>query len=440
MLTDRISAKCFARALLSGPFEEASLLERAVASVRGPRRWVRSCVARLLGAWDGETRPTQRWVVDFLLRDARFLRHAANVCVQGGASIAPAMAPAPGAPSTWNVPALTTPAALAAWLNVSLDELTARADGAGREAKAPEGPSRNYHYSWRGKRSGSARLIEAPKPRLKKLQRRVLEGILDFIPPHEAARGFRRGSSVTAFIAPHVGKQIVLRLDLQNFFPSIRGRQVHAIFYTAGYPEAVAKLLAGLCWNAAPDEVWLDFPGTIPADLSQLPIARRYRDPHLPQGAPTSPALANLCAFRMDRRLAGLAREAGAVYTRYADDLVFSGGEFFARRASPFVSHVSAIVQDEGFAVHPRKTRIMRQGVQQRAAGVVLNSRLNTPRRDYERLKAILHQSWRDAPAPPPGMSLEMYRFHLMGRIAWTASLNPSRGEKLRAMFGKIQW
>src|ERR1035438_6996121 len=97
--------------------------------------------------------------------------------------------------------------------------------------------------------------------------------------------------------------------------------------------------------------------------------------------------------------LTGLAESAGAQYTRYADDLAFSGGEDFDRRVARFSAHVAAILNEEGFAVHHRKTRIMRQGVRQHLAGVVANQRLNVWRADFDRLKATLTNCVRHRPA-----------------------------------------
>lgn len=151
-------------------------------------------------------------------------------------------------------------------------------------------------------------------------------------------------------------------MDLKNFFASISAARVRAIFQTAGYPEPVARLLAGLCTNLAPRELMQDAPGA-ETPRQQWPLEALYYRPHLPQGAPTSPALANLCAFRLDCRLSGLARTAGARYTRYADDLLFSGGPDFQRVVDRFYLHAGAAAGEEGFTVQTRKTRIMRQGV-----------------------------------------------------------------------------
>jgi RNA-directed DNA polymerase len=161
-------------------------------------------------------------------------------------------------------------------------------------------------------------LIEAPKLRLKEMQRQILARILEQVPPHPAAHGFVKGRSIKTFVAPHVGQRVVLRMDLQNFFPSFGGARIAGVFRTLGYPETVADLLGGTCTNATPRDVWKQAGAR--TDKVQIQQAHSvYARPHLPQGAPTSPALANICAYRLDCRLAGLAKSIGAEYTRYAD-------------------------------------------------------------------------------------------------------------------------
>ena len=166
------------------------------------------------------------------------------------------MAPPPGPPASWPVPAITSPAELARFLELEPNELDWFADCQARERSASVEPLRHYRYRWVAKPSGSLRLIEAPKPRLKQLQRRLLDEILLHIPPHDAAHGFRPGRSVTSFVAPHVGRTIVLKMDLRDFFVSITSARVMAIYLTAGYPEPVARLLTGLCTNTVPLAVW----------------------------------------------------------------------------------------------------------------------------------------------------------------------------------------
>lgn len=165
-----------------------------------------------------------------------------------------------------------------------------------------------------------------------------------------------------------------------------------------------------------------------------------YTRPHLPQGAPTSPALANLCACRMDCRLDGLARSVGAQYTKYADDLAFSGGESLERCVTRFAAHLVAIAHEEGFRVNYRKTRIMRQGVRQLLAGLVTNQHANVSRKDVDLLKATLTNCVWLGPETQNRNSHPYFRLHLEGRISFVQSINPARGARLRALFDRIQW
>jgi hypothetical protein len=339
----------------------------------------------------------------------------------------------------WSVPIIESVGDLADWLSLSTGELEWFADLKGLGNKLQKTELQHYQYSIRSKRSGRVRLIEMPKPRLKELQRRILSGILDRIPVHAAAHGFVRGRSIVSFAAPHAGKAVLLRLDLQDFFPGFPAARVQALFRTLGYPEQVADRLGGICTNAVGREVWSGRPAEIPA--REWHEARTlYARPHLPQGAPTSPALANLTAFHLDCRLLGLAKTAGAVYTRYADDLAFSGGEEFNRVVKRFSAHAAALALEEGFSVNHHKTRIMRQGVRQQLAGVVVNRRVSLRRRDLELLEAILTNCVRFGPASQNRDVLPDFRAHLEGRIGFVEMVNGDQGRRLRALFEAIAW
>lgn len=456
-------SRLLAPTFLAGPWELEALVERGAAVLGHRPRWLRRLVRRMLLDLPKPTSRNrarlQRYLYEYLQKRAIDLDYIESEAVRyrripiqrvfdddsdsrrhAPLWPPPSMSSAAGAAETWPLPPLRTPDELAAWLNLDGAELDWFADCRSWERRAPAGPLRHYRYRWLPKRTGGARLIESPKWRLKCLQRRVLHEILDFIPPHDAAHGFRRGRSVRSFAAPHVGQQVVIRLDLRDFFPSIRRARVAAILMTAGYPEAVAVLLAAICTNAMPADVWDAVPDCARRLPQALQTEKLYRWPHLPQGAPASPALANLAAYRLDARLAGLARAAGGRYTRYADDLTFSGGGDLARAARRFALHAAAIAGEEGFAVEHRKTRIMRRGVRQHAAGVVLNERPNVPRAAFDRLKATLTNCLRHGPAIENRDRRLDFRAHLAGRVAYVEFLNPSRGQKLRAVFERIVW
>jgi RNA-directed DNA polymerase len=412
-----------AEALLDGPWLADRLIDRGGESLGERPRWLAPLVRRILAHFpDAEARPTTERLFEFI-RDDRDRARAAQRTFRGRMKMAA---------SPWPVPDLPSPVALAEWLGLSLKELDWFADCRGREADRPAGPLRHYAYQWRAKSPTRSRLLEMPKPRLKTIQRRLLHELLDRIPPHEAAHAYRRGHSVRTYAAPHARQSVVLRFDLRDFFPSVRAARVHALFRAAGYPAPVARLLTGLCTNAAPAEVRDAAP--------QRQDGLVYAAPHLPQGAPTSPALANLCAFRFDRRLSALGQSVGARYTRYADDLAFSGGPELERSARRFQVMVCRIALEEGFEVHTRKSRFMRQGVRQQLAGVVVNAHPNVKRDEYDRLKATLCNCARHGPASQNRDGRADFRARLLGRIAYVALLNPARGAKLRGLFERIRW
>ncbi|HEY6369812.1 MAG TPA: reverse transcriptase family protein, partial [Candidatus Sulfotelmatobacter sp.] len=298
---------------------------------------------------------------------------------------------------------------------------------------------RQYHYQILAKRFGSVRLIEAPKPQLKDLQRQILLWILEKIPPHPAVHGFVKGRSIKTFVAPHVGQPVVLRMDLRDFFPTFGGVRIQNLFRTLGYPEAVADLLGGICTNATPRDIWNEIATEIGL-VGVGEVRRLYARPHLPQGAPTSPALANISFYRLDRRLAALTEFAGASYTRYADDLAFSGGEEFEKSVERFGLHAAAILLEEGFAVNHRKTRVMRRGVRQHLAGLVTNQRPNIVRHDFDLLKAVLTNCVRLGPESQNREGRPRFRAHLEGRVAFVEMVNPEKGKRLRAIFKRIRW
>ena len=127
-------------------------------------------------------------------------------------------------------------------------------------------------------------------------------------------------------------------------------------------------------------------------------------------------------------------------YTRYADDLAFSGEEAFGSSAERFAHHVAAILLEAGFRVHHRKTRLMRRGVRQSLAGLVVNHHLNVPRCDVDRLKAILTNCVRHGPESQNREGHPAFRLHLEGRVGFVETVNPAAGARLRRMFDRIAW
>jgi hypothetical protein len=432
-----------AAAILAGPWTRRALLDRLRRATGSRGRWRSALVRRLFHSF-GDAMPPHDFdqLVRFLDGERHIIRDRDTQSSPPGIELfwhTPVMMPHGGAAARWDVPAINTTAGLAEWLDVSPGQLDWLADLQGRSVGQPEEKLRHYRHLWVAKRAGRLRLLEIPKARLKAVQRRILHDILDRIPAHPAAHAFRADRSVATYARPHAGRAMVVRLDLRDFFPSVPAARVYALFRTAGYPPAVARYLTGLCTTSLPADVWHVRPDGAqrPRDESTW---ERYRCRHLPQGAPTSPALANLCAYRLDARLTALTRALGAEYTRYADDLAVSGDDRLARSARRFQVLVGVVAAEEGFELNYRKTRFLRRGVRQQLAGVVVNEHPNVLRVEYDRIKAVLTNSVRHGPASQNRDGRPDFRAYLLGKISFVAMLNPARGVKLRRLFDAIAW
>ena len=308
-----------------------------------------------------------------------------------------------------------------------------------REASTGVLPASHYRHRLMPKRAGGLRLLEAPLPQLAQVQRRILDLALASVPVHKAAHGFVRGRNVRSHVTPHAGHALLIRFDLRDFFTHIHATRVRALWRALGHTRAASDLLTRLTTTRTPAAVrerLAESHGALP--LAPTLAQRRAQDhrlqrAHLPQGAPTSPALANLCAFGLDVRLSALARRFGAHYSRYADDLVFSGPAALHGQLPNLRAWVAAIVRDEGFALRADKTRAMPAHQRQQVTGVVLNAHPNLSRPQFDAMKARLHRlSLRQA------VPLAQ-RAPLLGQLQWAQQwLAPARQRKLQALFDAI--
>jgi hypothetical protein len=423
-----VLSNALARCFLAGDQGLEAIIQR-VTRMMGHRFSSLNRVAREFVATNVQ-RPRHNAVARFISRHPTFQlawsRHAGKLVPVHLPTLPRRMQPA-GAAAKWNLPRIETAGELADWFWLDHGELEWFADLHRLSPRTLNAKIRHYHYRVLQKPGGGVRIIEAPKPRLKEMQRQILDEILARVPAHPATHGFVKDRSILTFAAPHAGREMVVRMDLKDFFPSFSLARIQAFFRTLGYPESAADLLGGICTTST--------PVSVTGALHPL-----YSRPHLPQGAPSSPALANLCAYRMDCRLSGLAKSSGAEYTRYADDLAFSGDEEFARAAERFSTHAASVLMEEGFVVHHRKTRLMRPGVRQHLAGLVINERLNVSRRDFDCLKAILTNCVRHGPERQNRDAHPTFRSHLDGRIAFVEQVNPAKGSRLREIFHQIDW
>jgi RNA-directed DNA polymerase len=247
------------------------------------------------------------------------------------------------------------------------------------------------------KRTGRFRLVEAPRSRLKFVQRVILKEILNRVPVSDACFGFVKDRSVLQYTLKHCDKGVVIRMDLEDFFPSISAGRVNAMWRTLGYPDTVATYLTWLCTvpaNLPKQELLQSIP-----HASRKPIELQCSKSRLPQGAPTSGSIANLIAYRMDQRFIGFSKKTSGEYSRYADDLAFSWPILSEAHCKRLTAWIAATILDCGFRVNYRKTIIMRRNQRQLLAGIVVNDHPNTSRETTEALRATLFNCVRFGPA-----------------------------------------
>jgi len=332
-----------------------------------------------------------------------------------------------------DIPRFKTIKELADWFAITPQHLEGFSDCNGFERKSAQSHQRHYHYIWKKKHIGTTRLLEIPKSNLRAIQRQINTQILQKIPLHSSCHGFRQGHSCITYAQVHCKKTVVIRIDLQRFFTSIPLRRIHAIFEIIGYRTELARILTGLCSNQVPHDILKLNSKSAWQERKQLST------PHLPQGAPCSPTLANLSAFKLDMRLSALMNEMGGKYTRYADDLAFSG-DFSQGSINRLCVLVAQIVKDEGFCVNELKTKIMKKGGRQQLTGLMLNQHVNYPRDKYDKLKAILFNCVRFGAESQNRAGHQDFKAHLQGKISYVKSVNPKRAVRLQKLFDKIIW
>lgn len=210
------------------------------------------------------------------------------------------------------------------------------------------------------KRTGGVRVISAPYPSLLLCQDWIYDHILKPAKLHYCAHAYIPKKSIATNAKPHLNTNALLKMDLKDFFPSLSINWVVNVFSKLGYPNNVAYSLAALC----------------------------CLDDGLPQGASTSPALSNILLLSLDKRLYRLSKKFGLNYTRYADDLAFSGNYI----SHKFSGIVTSIISDFGLTVNQQKTKLIVGDKQKIITGIsVQGTQLSIPRKTKRLIKQEIH-------------------------------------------------
>lgn len=262
------------------------------------------------------------------------------------------------------------------------------------------------------KKSGGVRQIEAPSKRLKEIQRWIKDEIVDKFVVSEYATGFRKNMSIVYNARKHVGKELVINMDIKDFFPSVTYAEILLMFMYIGYRKDVAHLLTKLCTNA---------------------------ENVLPQGSPASPSISNHILLKLDKRLGRLAESVGADYSRYADDITFSG----KRGISTIIPLVEQIVEEEGFLVNENKTRLQYNNQRQEVTGLIVNNKIAVSSMIEDEIRNVIYFIKKygvDDHMKHIGCNKSFYMEHLYGIAYFINMVDRDKGKKYLAQLDEIIW
>jgi len=252
------------------------------------------------------------------------------------------------------------------------------------------------------------RRIDAPSKPLKNVQRWILDHILYKLNPGKYAHGFVPTRSIFTNAKKHVRKQIVMCIDIKDFFPSINLKKVRNYFKIIGYNDRISLVLAELC-------------------------TFNFR---LSQGAPTSPMLSNLIAYSMDQKIASFCKLRRLSYTRYADDITISGGRILPK----YKNLIRKKIERAGFKINVEKTRVLCRGSCQRVTGIVVNEKPSVGRQYKRNLRAILHNLLINGPNFENRSNDPLFRERILGRISHVINIEPHLGDIFKDQFYSIDW
>ncbi len=247
---------------------------------------------------------------------------------------------------------------------------------------------------------------------------------------HDAAHGFCLQRSIVTNAQIHVGKEVIINMDIKDFFPSISYQRVKGLFKSFGYSETASTIFALICTEPKIKEVEIN--GETNNILS-------WTDRYLPQGAPSSPAITNILCRRLDRRLNFMAKEYGFDYTRYADDLTFSAAGESLVNINNILKLTNLIVTKEDFEINENKTRIVRNYRRQEVTGIIINEKLNISRDKLKTFRAVLYKIEKDGLQNYTWGKSQDIIAAIEGFANFVVMVNPEKGAKFIEQINRIK-
>ena len=280
----------------------------------------------------------------------------------------------------------------------------------------------NYYRFDIPKKSGGMRHIAAPKTKLKAAQKQILDEILEKVKISDLSHGFIKSRSIlTGAKAHNTSPDLLINIDLENFFPTITFERVRGLYQSFGYSGYIASLLAMIC----------TYCERMPLEVKEEIKYIKTSDRILPQGSPASPMITNIICKNMDKRINGLCKKLGITYTRYADDMSFSYmGDIKNFAIGNFLNSINKIIEAEGFHMKNEKTHILRKNNRQYITGIVINNEeIGVPKKWVKILKASIYNAQK---LKASGSSVSSKTIHeISGKIAWLKSVNEKRYQKI---------
>lgn len=269
-----------------------------------------------------------------------------------------------------------------------------------------------YHLSYIKKKSGGERTLNVPAVSLRIVQRWILDNILKNLYISQHAMGFCKNKSIVTNAKSHLGKACVINVDLKDFFPSITQKQIFNIFYYYGYTIGVSYMLSRLCTCEG----------------------------KLPQGAPTSPCLSNIVCLKLDKRLSEVSKRFSAEYTRYADDITFSGDSDI----SNILPIIKKIIIDEGFQLNEKKTRILFKHQRQEVTGLLVNgNHIRVDKKYIKKFKQEIYYCKKygvESHLKHIDCKKHFYCDHMYGKAYFIKMVDEEMGKKLIGELDSIDW
>lgn len=288
------------------------------------------------------------------------------------------------------------------------------------------------------KKRGGFRVIQTPNDELKYLQRWILKNILEKIPSHESCKGFDKNTSIKQNADAHLNSKAILKVDLLRYYDSINERRIYGIFNSLGYHPNLAVSFAKIC-TIVPGEMFISSFKLKETKLKEYILSKN--EGILPQGSPTSPKLSNLVSINLDKRLTGLANKNGLNYSRYADDLTFSGN---FKQLQKVKKVIYRIIREESFFPNYSKTKFIKIGGKYFVTGLnIQNSITTVPQKKKKEIEHHLFHCLNNGVENHlkiAKINNRNFKDWLYGNICFVFSIERDKGIKYFKEFEKIQW